>query len=1619
MFDYFKLFSVKYIQDGGSLSFFDDLLLDEDNNKGIAKDRHGKNLLTEWKALIKNIPLDLNIKANLDRAAANNPRIVQDIRAIFNNYIKNSANDFRDILANVHGELSLKLNDASVILEGFDTKSNEVNYTDVVSYTIFDIFGAIEESVFYFGDVTYYKDPSKRRKAIVNTGTTAHLTEEQLEVMRGDSKTSFKSILSEFNISLLNDDIFTKKEENVNRFLILKEASRETEINALEVELKAQGQSADLSKVEDFKGLKPSRDGDALMSLDLLKRLFKKDNKFGENEVKEYERQMAHLKLWLVYTFDKRYEGINDKLDFMNEAMKSKELSRLVKIVRQKEHAKFTKQKIAVTGPMRGDGVFYPQALFFKPAITPLLPTQFLQFHPRKLKGDSATFSKTQKTALLFLKTINGEIDYIIDESAAKGYIPTDLLIDTNNKNAFRGLHTKTGEHSAMWLKEQINQTKDSTVSLLGTQRLNQMSNMAVDAISESDKLELYKELDIIKANIDHIIESNKDRLFKDIGIDDNNIDQDVFRRYIAKALKRTGRVSLQHIQDILHKTAKGHTYDLTYSKVNKDIQSIIGGLLDESIRGFRTPGVFNINASEEMLGLFDHIDKLKTHRVIKTGGKKTITHAEVIISFSEQYHLPLFNLKYKDKKGNITTINEERKGLSVIDKIDLLNELLDNPTFVKDNISSLELTFSRIPFSNNNFNAHGVYRAFLYPELSGLFCVPLENGYRVGLDNDNDKMPIQLKKLDKNTGLPISIPNNKSQNDYYREFLRLREEYTENPDSSSDSELNRLLAENEEFNKIKQDIYDILIRDNATNDVDMDDDFIIVNGEFLYTFDDDHVFNTRYSNLAALRKLDPDFKDDSEMGNLLEDANDILLELSKGTGNPILALKQAMDEAKYNYENYKYARYNEVLSSEINMLSNISNLKLTLMTDSLHLLEETVIAVEKEILPASEKYTLSNNLGKESKEKKKTDYARFMTPAEDYVNIKNNKDRMILGPIIKFVSGLSQLVDKGAVINPTWISGSKTKIKSQSSKGLVTVTVPLHLGGSEAVGKPFSLRDKDKKLKTLTLSDSASSYLDLFKNPYTAAATGISFYNSKIFTGMIALGIDEKTIYSFLKSPVVRTINEVSKQYRSEFKNRLSYIIAESNLSLPVGDRFNINHRKDNGYELIQAMPDPIGILNEELNNNRNIDLAAEMKMLSIDFYKEIGYNNLNIDSLSIFLSKHPEYAPTVKLLIAYYGVIHRWGNDLYNYYIVDNPLSTSLTDATLTYNRSQNKRSREFINMLSFPDNTKSISDLFENDQLVGSIYGNTINASLLESYTTRIQETVLTKAFKTGVEKDRMLNTLRNQWFEFMYKKFYKYNGVSIPDYFENDFYTTDDTKETMHQSLGRLVQKYPILAEIEFVRRLNTKEAITMTDFDDDQDAIHRKITNRNNSILNYLKFDSKGMSNSVIIEEDNMRDQFQRLINFNPHDWGSVFQTKKALDFYNNPIVIKEISNFFDLLQYYSLAVLDPWSVSRQSISKFIPTNTIYKIMEETFKNFNELSRSEKDLEVTDFLDKFVMFNPLIFNTEKRSTYDRFGVLKPYEVTAYTEIIEITNTFTVSPANAAPVNINKPECKNGM
>ena len=133
-----------------------------------------------------------------------------------------------------------------------------------------------------------------------------------------------------------------------------------------------------------------------------------------------------------------------------------------------------------------------------------------------------------------------------------------------------------------------------------------------------------------------------------------------------------------------------------------------------------------------------------------------------------------------------------------------------------------------------------------------------------------------------------------------------------------------------------------------------MDDDFIIVNGEFLYTFDDDHVFNTRYSNLAALRKLDPDFKDDSEMGNLLEDANDILLELSKGTGNPILALKQAMDEAKYNYENYKYARYNEVLSSEINMLSNISNLKLTLMTDSLHLLEETVIAVEKEILPVS-----------------------------------------------------------------------------------------------------------------------------------------------------------------------------------------------------------------------------------------------------------------------------------------------------------------------------------------------------------------------------------------------------------------------------------------------------------------------------------------------------------------------------------------------------------------------------------------------------------------------------------------------------------------------------------------
>lgn len=1693
IFNYFKYSTVQYLEfynkrkntneepgEYEKIGIFESMLKDND-----LSGNEGKKLLEEWKNLIKDIDFDSNTANNIDRIESENLDLVLKIKNIFKNYLRNSAISYIKFLNETKGELTsehlktiitsffgMTVDPFGIPVSQTQDAINSMQVRVAINFVVADFISAFEESIHFFGDLTYFKDPSKRRKTLVNTGTTAHLDEFLREQFRDLNNNSISVSSKNRILSLLKQKPQQPKDLNTLRFSILSSKKVKPNIESnKKLFKKLYGENnPDFEKASLFEKEKHPMDSDGLMTLDLLKRMFLKSNKWSDDMEKEYQRQAAFARVWIEKRFNPLFKNLT-KDEFLNIIFSEKKYSSLkgdyINSILTDHYFTFVKQKMATTGHLLENTIHSIKPLFFKPAFNIFLPTVMLSLD--KLGEEADKFNRLYEEMLI------NEIDYVLDKEGSKAYSPIEAETDFDKTG--HNLVLKYGEHSAIWFKEQINQVKSSKLSLLVTQRLSQLSNLLVNIPitpeNASYRESLQKDLDSIKENIQLILESNIETLKSKLGLEYDKSkdkwsfsDEGKFRRYLTQRLRNSEKVTISDIENVLQETKYGYSYDLTFLLSNSAIGDIIMGLLDDYYRNFRTPGVFYNNSALGMLNYFS-IPDLKGN-IVKSDQSK-IEHAECVMSFSKKYHEPLFNLTFRLKSGKITTIKKEYPNYSINEKIDILNELLDNSEFVNRHIESLEFTFSRIPFSNINFNGHGKLRKLLYPELGNIIIVPLENGIRVGLDMDNDKMPIQLKTLDSLTGKPYKVGKEKSIETLKREFLKVDEDLRiyrkEKPrDTELDDKLNAALLDNEYFQSLSKELDKILEESN----INMDGYSVNVYKESLsFEIDEENPLYEMFNGLHRLKSIGTiklqNSIENSEIIEILEEIKYVFDQIKEDLNIEGSEIERMAKEARYNYYNYTSSRYNEMLASEISMLSNPYSVNFTLMTDSLDELNKRIMNLET--LIKDPKLTNALNILKTSK---LIPHHKMISIMDDIRNIYNNRDRKNLGPIIKFISWLSQAAEKEIKINKTFYTQSKTKINKHiinpkdENYQLTPVELPELFG---KIPDKFSLRDSKGNLITLLLSDMASSYLDLFKNEYTSKNTGASYHNMKIFLAMYSLQLDESTIHTFFRSPIVQAMTENARNNQKEFKNQLRFTLSSIGESL-----FSKNDNPlDRGSEkpkltridgeLNIKMSDPIGdiSMNYQALKNKIPDIllkilgrsdgtiAEAVQKMTREYNDRYGGNKnyqVDLSALSNFLNleENKAYKDLSLLLYDFYGIMHRWGNDLYNLYVVDNPLSTKISDINLIYNRIKNDKIKAALNLVSEPENKKSIADLFKRDNEIESLvykvlYPKFLNESKFEDKIFNKINEITNSVYVDIDEKRNFVNNVLAEFREYLYKNYYfhnfNYNNIpvannfsTIPYHFEDEIFRNNvDEGEKLNDTVEnfyRLIDKYSFLKKLDFISAINSSEIYGFTNFNTPStsnfdETFEGILDKKNKSKIKILKINVARGTASRNREAESFKDTFERLINFNPFDFISYID-KKDMNFYNQDEVKKEIREFFDLFQYYALNLSNPYRTISGSIAEFVPQQTISKILDSAIENFANQNAQQINEALADFERKFYMFNSRnisILDDSKRvnMTFDKQGFVKPYELSVKAKEKMTKNTFTITPKGMFPINLS--------
>jgi hypothetical protein len=464
-----------------------------------------------------------------------------------------------------------------------------------------------------------------------------------------------------------------------------------------------------------------------------------------------------------------------------------------------------------------------------------------------------------------------------------------------------------------------------------------------------------------------------------------------------------------------------------------------------------------------------------------------------------------------------------------------------------------------------------------------------------------------------------------------------------------------------------------------------------------------------------------------------------------------------------------------------------------------------------------------------------------------------------------------------------------------------------------------FVSEDGDIKMHGLDLNGNfigdvldqlVSATIDLVNSP-AYPHLGINKHNKKVASYLIHQGIPLKEVVFFLNQPILKDLYDLFETNSSLIQGytlkHAMVQLAQKNgmLSFIEGYRSQWNENLPK-YEIYETTRVETMVEDQKVTEYRkNLEVANPYLLRPYsdfnDYIKED--DEFTLEQLESELKKGKESDRNFqKSILAYFGSIQEEVSslsDLQFSYNTDTTKYGTIQSIIKNLDRKEILKTNDIFkkqqiikleenSMISPFDYTERAKDILI--QLFPTLYSDKRGASNLQIF-----KEILKSTFGKNEYIEKVSKTIDNDFIEYIYKNFGKYNGTNFTEYFLPKIKNSEDSTEFFAIKFNNIIKKYPEIRDnVLFVSRLSDEAyKLSVTDFT--KILQDKKGYSPLTRIWNiYLERDSE---NSVV-QRNRFIMEWRNLINFNPIDLGleQDYTIEEA----------KEISDFFRELAYFSL-----------------------------------------------------------------------------------------------------------------
>lgn len=1458
---------------------------------------------------------------------------------------------------------------------------NDGMYRDVIAN---DFIMAMEDSLLFFGDYTYYKDPIKRRKIIANNGSVNIVDDIIAQGM--DAQIKARSLKSTYQSEVTDKDYKLVKKV-VIADVKMKSSKLEDDKMLKELHLlyqqKFNGAKAHLT-LEDIRREKANAitafsemevaDAGAYLNLDTNRFMRMREMVWDwDKDEKEYKRQILLLKKSM------KNELTEDEVEFIS-AGPNKDGS----------YSQFNVSKYALTGPIyrNESGPFTPS--FDKMGLRVLLPE----------------FDWNRITRPLFEKMYGEDIDYMVMDSGSKAFTPPiENVFSADGRestvNAAKVLHSTY--HAGGYFKFQQNTTHVNDSSTFAVQlRSIFYEGLLAQQKYGSVSTQLLNSYKKVVRSLANYIRINSSRGLTEMGLDINGKmrDKATFAKYLRERMLQIGDVD-EKILDLLSTDNSGEFSNFLESlPFQKNVVDLIAGIIDDNFRKVKLNGTkfyqsFEMGSSvlkkttDEDLPLeYRGTIELKWHG-LKVVDNKVIstTPVECRIPFRKQFY-SLLNLKHEDGQ-RIGTLKR-------------LNESLRNESWVNTYADSITFLGVRIPLQDLNFTSHMIVKEFLPEAFGDMIILPPEFYQQTGSDNDIDTVTASFRYLN-NLGRVITRPSEK-----YEDIITKIEELSTK--ISNDNKFVVVKTDNdikEELEEIKKAFLENEIYALKGKTVqDLERDLTIVEQDGYRTVSG---FINSKSTLFKLRT-----KNREEFVEVMDSVEAFVNSLNKKKKIDSPELKK-LNEMNNKKENYIKGVSNDIVGSIAEFLEAPENYDFLTETDSIQKIKE--LAEENVLRKTGQKIDLNESLSS----------LEAMGYLANIANHHNNfAIRTILGSLVRFRSVLPLLEMAELIIQKEYRAGSLNDLLKRVDSGIAIVEeakskektykrnilTPLLYKKDTKNGIKISVFDENGNRATKNLSSQVSSLLDLFKHAKIFPSLDITWLNVKPMIFLMAQGVPMERAILFLNNPIVqdvqRELNElgtdafpkhalvsaIQKWNDDIFPAPANEIDSKGNnpskTGFPGWGRYRVKNELPNGKQEINNFMFATGPAATEYLGNKYISFSEkELADFTIEYGEFLRNTPKEYRTMAHFLKTNPSYENIAKDIAAYYGTLLADGDMFYTSFVKGTARNSTKVNSKSAITYMNALKQARIISSMANPEfeeklENESMISPFYNDETINNMLSNAFpniltndNKHFVKEYNDMLQRII----WKTrGTPEDRRKVEMRVMS-DFLYSTYLNFfifkdgmNANKLYEYFEFDitpilrplvegsenyktffkeFFTKSDTisedekigalfnKSLLSGQLETLTSKYPELADIPLIQSIDVKAEHGV---DPLKDGIPDFKDILNTLPQNYITFNLSPNPKDREAEETVIRDNFEKLYMFDislfPTLEARLKQNPDRLDVFKNEDNINEIRRTFNILAYYLMTQSSHLERNKGSFSYLVPPVLLKKVVETSIKNFN-------------------------------------------------------------------------------